>query len=549
VRRSTRRLLWLAACVPLFLLVFAWIYQQGMSHVEGSPRTFGQSVEFVSETLTTTGYGADNRWSSPMMQVFVVCLQFLGLAISLLVFPIFVIPFLEERFEQRLPRILPELDGAVVVYRWGPAVAPLVEELGRHKVPVVILEEDLAVARRLHEKGHVVVHTQLEEEDLDFSRLLLARGVVAAGDDPGNAVLTLAARQNGFKGPIAALVESPTRRSAMQRAGANAVFTPGHILAAAIAARTSDKISPRVSGVGHLGKHVEIAEVRVDKASAVAGKSLAESGLRAQTGATIIGWWKDGELRPPPGPTEKLDIGAILVAAGSELAIEKLGKLATPVARKGCVLVVGHDEVAKKVAEFLEGAGETVRRVWPYQKGDDSVPGGAFGGDPLDPAVLEKGGLREARAVVLALDTDGETLFAAALARDLAPEAMIVAAARRAENVGRIRRAGADFALSVGQVAGQLLGFQLLGEETVSLEAEIKVVRAAAGELADTPLADARIRERTGCSIVAIERGEEVIADFGADFRMRPDDALYVSGTGDAVDRFFATYSGTHADV
>ncbi|HTM21251.1 MAG TPA: NAD-binding protein, partial [Kofleriaceae bacterium] len=399
----------------------------------------------------------------------------------------------------------------------------------------------------LHERGQIVVHTQLEEEDLDFSRLLSARGVVAAGDDPGNAVLTLAARQNGFQGPIAALVESPARRSAMQRAGASAVFTPGHILAAAIAARASDKINPRVSGVGHLGRHLEIGEVRIDKASALAGSTLATSQLRAQTGATIIGWWKDGELRPPPDPKEKLDIGAILVAAGNEGAIEKLGKLATPVARHGCVLVVGHDEVARKVAEFLAGAGEEVRRVWPHRQGDE-VPDGATGGDPLDPAVLERGGLREARTVVLALDTDGETLFAAALARDLAPEAMVVAAARRAENVGRIRRAGADFALSVGQVAGQLLGFQLLGEETVALEAELKVVRAAAGELADTPLADVRIRERTGCSVVAVERGEEVIANLSADFRARAGDDIYISGTGEAINRFFEVFPATRAD-
>jgi hypothetical protein len=33
-----------------------------------------------------------------------------------------------------------------------------------------------------------------------------------------------------------------------------------------------------------------------------------------------------------------------------------------------------------------------------------------------------------------------------------------------------VLRAGADFALSVGQVASQLLAFQLLGEESVSLE-------------------------------------------------------------------------------
>src|SRR6185437_9924242 len=206
---------------------------------------------------------------------------------------------------------------------------------------------------------------------------------------------------------------------------------------------------------------------------------------------TIVGWWRDGELRPPPQGDDKLDVGAILVAAGTEAAVARLGKLATP---------VGRDVVAAKVAEFLHDAGEEVVRLGAAD-------------DPLDPAVLERTGVRSARAVVIALETDGETLFAASLVRDLTAEATIVCAARRAENVARIRRAGADFALSVGQVAGQLLAFQLLGEETVAIEAAIKLVRAGAGELAGAHIADARVRERTGCSVVAVERGDEVIAE------------------------------------
>jgi Trk K+ transport system NAD-binding subunit len=144
--------------------------------------------------------------------------------------------------------------------------------------------------------------------------------------------------------------------------------------------------------------------------------------------------------------------------------------------------------------------------------------------------------------VIVALDTDAETLFCASLVRDLAPEATVVAAARRAENVPRMRRAGADFALSVGQVAGQLLAYQLFGEEMVALEAEIKLVRTAAGELAGAGLAHARVRERTGCSIVAVERGDAVIADLGGDFEVRDQDALYVSGSTTCIDRFFSAF-------
>ena len=543
MRRSSRRLLVLLASVPAVLFSFALLYKLGMEHLEGSPRSFGQAVEFVSETLTTTGYGADSHWDHPVLQTFVVVIQFAGLALTILVFPVFVVPFIEERFEARLSQQLPDLRGAIVIYGWGPAVSPLAERLDHLHVPVVIVEEDLATARRLHDRGRTVIHAGLEDDTLDFARLSGARGLVAAGNDPSNAVITLAARQAGFTGPIAAMVATPARRSAMTRAGASAVFTPGHILAAAIAARASDKISPRVSGTQTLGDHVRIAEMRIDAGSSLTGKTLAESQLRKRTGATVVGWWHDGELHPPPGPSERLEKGTILVVAGTDAGIAKLGQLATPVARKGPIFVIGADEVADKVAEFLEVAGEDVRRVSPrpYPVPEDDAH--AIG-DPLDPAILETAGVRSARAVILALDGDAETLFAAAVVRDLSPEASIVAAARRAENVGRIRRAGADFALSVGQVAGQLLAFQLLGEEMVALEAEIRVVRTGAGELAGRHLADARVGQLTGCSVVAIERGNEVIADFGPDFEVKPGDALYVTGSSDHLDRFYEEFPG-----
>src|SRR5688500_9849215 len=171
MRRSTRRLLVLLASVPAFLFLFAGLYMLGMEHLEGDPREFGQAVEFVSETLTTTGYGADSRWSHPVMQAFVVIIQFAGLALTILVFPVFVVPFIEERFEARLSQQLPDLRGAIVIYGWGPAVSPLVERLEHLRVPVVILEENPATARRLHDRGRTVIQAGLEDAELDFSRL------------------------------------------------------------------------------------------------------------------------------------------------------------------------------------------------------------------------------------------------------------------------------------------------------------------------------------------------------------------------------------------
>jgi hypothetical protein len=99
--RSFRRLAVLLLSLPVVLLAVALLYQAGMTLLEGQPRTLGRSIQWAAETLTTTGYGADAAWNHPVMQAFVVVMQFAGMSLALLVFPVFVIPFFEERFEAR----------------------------------------------------------------------------------------------------------------------------------------------------------------------------------------------------------------------------------------------------------------------------------------------------------------------------------------------------------------------------------------------------------------------------------------------------------------
>lgn len=528
MRRSTRRLLMFTASIPLIVVAFGIIYQQGMLHLEGQSRSLGASISWAAETITTTGYGSDNEWHHPFMQVFVVVVQFLGVFLVFLVFPVFLLPFFEERFEGRLPKVLPALDDHVVIYRWGPAVTTLVDELRELGVAVVVFEEEPAVARRLHGRGLNVVLASVEDDDPDLSSLVRARGVVTNGTDYDNAVFTMVARQQGFEGPIVSMVESPKRRSAMSRVGATAVFTPRHALAATIAAKASAKITPRVSGAPMLGDQVFVGEVRISGDSELCGKTLANSGIGRQTGATVIGKWVDGDLIEAT-PNTQLERGAILVAAGDHDSMEALANLSTPVP-SGPFLVCGYGDTGRKVTEFLSDAGEEV--VIIDLKALDGV---THVGDALDPDLLEQAGARDAQAVILTLEHDSETVFAAAVLRDLAPDVVIIAAADSSKNLPRMRRAGADFGFSVDQVAGQLMRFQLIGEESMSVQRKVKIVRVPAGQLAGEKLLSSNIRERSGCSIIAVERKQQLTANWDESFRIEEADRLYIAGTQEAV--------------
>ena len=117
--------------------------------------------------------------------------------------------FTQKGLEGLLPHALPDLKDGVVVYGYGPEVESLMSELERRGLPTVVIEENESVARRLHEQGHRVVHATLAEKALDLGPLARARVLVANGDDDNNAVLTLEAREQGFSGPIVALVREP----------------------------------------------------------------------------------------------------------------------------------------------------------------------------------------------------------------------------------------------------------------------------------------------------------------------------------------------------
>ncbi len=173
--RSHRRFLQLAGALLALLLVLAMLYLLGMEYLEGKPRTFWQALQFAAGTTSTTGYGVETSWTHPVMVVFVVIAQFLGVTYMFMVLPIFLIPFLEERFETKLPNEMSEATDHVVIFDYGPTVATLITELAQEGIATVIIDEDEAEARHLHAQGHTVIYGNLDEGVLAKSNLGRAR--------------------------------------------------------------------------------------------------------------------------------------------------------------------------------------------------------------------------------------------------------------------------------------------------------------------------------------------------------------------------------------
>ncbi len=539
--RSQTRLLGLMLALPLLVLFSALLYMQGMARLEGSPRDLWSAIEFTAETLTTTGYGADASWSHPLMVVFVVTLQFIGVFFVFLIFPIYLVPFLEERFEERLPRkARPDLRNHVIVYRYGPAVEMLLDQLARQSMPILVVETDEPLVRSLVEREIPAVFSRGGDDVLRICNLEHGRALIANARDEENAAFILRARQLGFSGDVYALVEEPVHRRPMELAGANYVYTPRHILAAALAARASDRISPRISGIQQLGDRLQLRELRIHPGSELAGRRLVETGIGARTGVTVIGQWVGGRLLTQPHAETRLEPRSILIVVGSPEGLTRLATMvqgATPLRREGPFVVAGFGEVGQKVHQLLTDAGEEVRSI-------DRVahPGVDQVGNVLDPSVLEQAGIDRAQAVVLALDSDDSTLFATVIARDLSAEVPLIARVNEASNVENIHRAGADFALSISQVSGQMLSHRLLGQESLTVDTQLRVLKVAGESLQGRHPSDLAIRQRTLCSVVAVERGKELLVEIDPGFEFEATDSIYVCGSDAGLRTFLEQY-------
>jgi Trk K+ transport system NAD-binding subunit len=534
--RSYKRLLLLLLSLALLVIVTAALYILGMHYLEERPRGFWDALQWAAGTISTTGYGPESSWRHPVMVLFVVLVQFTGVFLIFLIFPIYLIPFLEERFETRLPKETADLKDHVVIFHHGPPVATLLEELEAAQITTIVVEEDETEARRLLEHGHRLVYGNLDEGVLTRTSLDKARALIVNSTDDRNAATILAARQLGYSGEILALVEDPYHRQPMILAGATGAYTPRHILGAALAARASQKVSPTVAGIQQLGHKLQVTEARITRESVLSGKTLAEAGIGQNAGVTVIGQWFGGKLLAPPTPHMRLEPGGILILVGVPESIQRFLEVCAgtkQLRRHGPFLICGGGEVGRKVVELLTDAGEETIVI-----DNHSVPGVNLIGNVLDTRLLKQAQVEKVQAVILALSADTTTLFSTVIMKDLAPDVPVIARVNHAENVERIYAAGADFALSISQVSGQILAWRLLGKESVAVDPELRVVKVASRDLEGQHPAKLGVREKTGCSVVAVERGDELLVEFGNEFRFEPGDAIYICGSGEAVQKF-----------
>jgi Trk K+ transport system NAD-binding subunit len=513
---------------------YAVAYRWGMVTLEeatGVRATFLHALQVVVETFTTTGFGSDAPWESTFMNVLVILMDTTGTLMIFLALPVLLFPALEDTLSTTVPRAVEGTSDHVVIATYSARAETLIDELDDRGMEYVLVEPDGDRAVDLYEEGYDVIEGDPETIDgLEGANLASARAVVADVSDRVDTSIVLTAREISEEVRVVSVVEDPDSTDYHRLAGADEVLSPRPLLGERLAEVASTGVVTELDDGIQVGEDFEIAELLVHHGSPLVGRELAESNIREGTGVNVIGAWFRGDFETPVGPETTLEAGTVLLVTGRSDQLGRLGDLPESTVREhetGTTLVIGHGEVGRAVTRAFDDAGQAYTVMDRAEK-----PGVDVIGEADDTEALRGAGIGKARSAILAIPDDTRAEFATLVMREADPNLDIAARTEDAEAVQKMYRAGANYVLSLAEVTGRMTASAVLeDDDIIATDTQVDIFRTEAPGVAGQTLAEARIRERTGCTVVAVERDGRVFTDLGPDFRVEAGDVLVVAGS------------------
>ena len=536
-----RRIVGAVSAVALLIVVYAILYQWALLTFEGVETTFFNSLQIVTEALTTAGFGADTEhWNTPLMNLFVVAMNLTGVLLVFLALPLVVVPLFQEALKDS-PQKSTDLTDHVIICSYSSREDVLRSELEAADVPYVIIDTDPETVLELNDVGIEAIWGDPEQEEtFRDANIEKAGALVADVSDEENVSVILTARELREDLTIVSVAEDENEAEYHRFAGADRVIRPRQVLGQALANKATLSLTRKLRETVELGEDFEISELLVKADCELAGQTLAELDLQEQIGATVIGMWSNGEFISVPGPDTRVDENTILLVAGSHRAIEQVrSRTISPNAPDtDRVVVVGYGVVGKATVKMLDSNG--ISHTVMDMKDDDAVD---ISGDVNDRETLSEAGIENARFVVLALDDDTTTMYTTVAIEEHAPDTDVITRVNDVQNMAKLYRAGAEYVLALSTVSGRMLSSVLLeDEEILTPGTQFEIIRTTAPKLAGKTLQEAAVRERTGATIAAIERNGELLTNPGADSLVERGDKLVITGSDDAVNRFIETF-------
>ena len=534
-----RFLVVLLALITTYSVLFHYIMMW-----EGEKYSWVTGFYWTLTVMSTTGFG-DITFHSDLGRIFSILVLISGIVFLLILLPFtfiqfFYAPWLEAQTEMRTPREIPaSTQGHIVLTNLDPVSSSLILKLDNFEYEYVLIEPDPDRANRLADQGYRVVIGEVDNPD-SWHRVRADRAalVVASHDDMINSNIAFTVREIAPNVPVVATCNSSSSVDILMLAGATRVLQLGEMMGKALARCTvgGDAIAHIVGNVDKL----LIAEANTTRTPMV-GKTLREARLN-EIGVNVAGVWDRGKFTYATADTV-VGEHSILVLAGSAENFQQYNEryIIYNLSGKPAV-ILGGGRVGRAASRALGARGIQSCIV-------EQVPGrvadsmNSIIGNAADRETMDAAGLMEAPAVLITTHDDSLNIYLTIYCRSLRPDIQIISRATLERNVATLHRAGADFVLSYASMGATSIFNLIKRSRIVTITEGLEVFRTIVNEtLGGKSIAECGIREKTGCTIVAVNHQKEMRINPPPDTILETGQELVLVGDVESEHQFLERY-------
>ena len=522
----------------LIICLYSVLFHVLMTY-EGRYYSWITGFYWTMTVMSTLGFG-DITFQSDLGLLFTIVVLLSGVLFLLILLPFtfiqfFYAPWLDAQEKARTPRELPEdFKDHVIFTSVDPITMRLIERLVKQGLPYVIVTADLGQANELIDQGYqVVVGEPDRPSTYKHLRIENAALAVITNDDLTNTNLSFTIREVNRDVPIITNADHDHSIDILEFSGNIRVFQFMKML--------GESLSRRTLGVGMTTNIIgRFNDVLISEMSALdtelVGKSLKQAGIRQETGVTVIGIMEEGKFIAS-SPHAVITPKSILMLAGSSQQLAGFDKHYTveKIQKENDVQVVilGGGRVGHAAADTLSQHGVSYRII---EKRTVNAGGpdkeNFIIGDAADINTLKAAGIESAKSVIVTTHNDEMNIYLTFYCRQLRQDLQIISRSILERNVPKLHMAGADLVMSYASLGAGTI-YQLLQPDGISLFAEgLTVLSIPAGnQFGGKTIMDSTIREKTGCSILAINRRGQMVISPPPDTELEKTDELIIIGT------------------
>ena len=506
-KRNASTLVRFAATGGGMILLYTVLFHLLMDY-EGQEHTWLTGFYWTLTVMSTLGFG-DITFHTDLGRGFSILVLLSGMIYLLVLLPFtfiqfFYEPWIRAQDEARAPRKLPE-DTAdhILLTQNDPIASAIIQRLDSTPHDHVIVVEELEEALHFRDLGrNVLLGDHDDPRTWKRAQVEKASLVVASGSDVMNTTVAFTIGEVTQKTPIISTSSKEASVDVLELAGSTHVLHLDEMMGRSFARRAigGDALAHVIGEFGD----VRVAEATTRRTPLV-GQTIAEADLREKVGITVAGVWERGRFEAAQ-PDTPIGENTVLILAGSEEALFRYDELfciynvsASP------TVILGGGNVGSATARALDSL-EIDYRIVEQRAGKVADSSRVIIGDAADLPVLKAAGIDEAPTVVVTTHDDDLNVYLALYCRRLRPDIQILSRCTYERNVAKLHRAGADIVMSYASMGADMVMNLLHHGSILVVAAGLDVFRRPVPEiLQDKTILESGIREKTGCSIIALE--------------------------------------------